>query len=446
MTPASSFRSTPVIAVLVAVSGIGTVQAQFVFDAPVNISFDFNLGPTSIAPADFNGDGFIDMFVTGRNVEGLAVQLMGQSGGTFGPPSPIAFMAHTDWVAARQLDADADLDLAIAIRSGLGLTAFLPGSGDGTFGPRVDYDVGRRPSHMVADDLDADGDTDLVLVNADSESISVLSNNGSAVFSAIQTIHLGQLTRGIASAFYMAAGDFDADQDLDVAVALSIGYVAVLKNQGDGTFAKPINYPAGTPTGITAGDLDDDGDMDLAYADLDFGAPGLGVLTNQGNGAFGQPLKFLSGQWVWYVTAADLDADGRLDVLMTDALNGTVALFHNQAQSQPAFSEPQLIQTGGFPRSVFPVDIDNDCDLDVLVATFGSATIGSHRVGILRNQTPQGRPCGSGQAVVGGKATPPLVVSQIRPEPAANPPRVSDLNRDGRVDARDAALLLRDWR
>jgi hypothetical protein len=73
----------------------------------------------------------------------------------------------------------------------------------------------------------------------------------------------------------VAVDDLDGDGDRDLAVALNglgyIGYsdsgVAVLENNGDGTFATLVRHDAGAgPQSVAIGDLDGDGDRDLAVA------------------------------------------------------------------------------------------------------------------------------------------------------------------------------------
>ncbi|MBC8123573.1 MAG: VCBS repeat-containing protein, partial [Gemmatimonadaceae bacterium] len=86
-------------------------------------------------------------------------------------------------------------------------------------------------------------------------------------------------------------GDLDGDGDLDLAVTNSSDYpdfngtVSVLKNNGNGTFATPQIFAVGdSPRSITFGDLDGDGDLDLATAN--YRSDSVSVLKNNGNGTF----------------------------------------------------------------------------------------------------------------------------------------------------------------
>jgi len=426
-------------------SWASNARAQFVFDPPVSFSLGFDAGPTSIGHGDFNDDGLIDLAVTGRNNDGLMLLLMGSAETGFDPAVPLEFGRQSDWVAAEFLDSDLHVDLAVAPRGGVGKVAVFKGSGGGVFGARVDYPVGRGPSHMAARDFDGDGDTDLAVMDNSSGTVTLLLNDGNAVLtSSGQINHVGRLGRGLAGAFYLTAADFDGDLDVDVAVARASGYVTVLLNNGDATFALPVHYTAGTVTGIAAGDVDDDGDIDIVFADLTLLAPGfLGVLRNQGNGLFGDLAKFpMPGNTMWFVALADLDGDGLLDPIVTDALGSQLFLFHNEsADGQLALADPQQIDVGGFPRSVFAVDLDDDCDLDLVIAN-----ISSHRVQVLINNTPQAKPCRSA-AASGQKPGRFAARKEAQAKaPALRRPVIADTNADGRIDAADLATALQEWR
>ena len=433
------------LAVAVVLAWASVARAQFVFDPPVNFSFDFDAWPTSIGHGDFNDDGLIDLAVTGRNLDGLMLILMGREETGFEPAVPLEIGRQTDWVAVEFLDGDPHLDLGIAPRGGVGKVAVLKGTGSGTFGARVDYPVGRGPSHMAARDFDGDGDTDLAVMDNTSATVTLLRNDGNAVFtSSGQINHVGRFDRGLSGAFYLTAADFDGDLDIDVAAARAAGYVTVLMNNGDATFARPIDYAAGTATGIAAGDVDGDGDIDIVFGDLTLTAPGfLGVLRNQGNGLFGDVAKFpMPGNTMWFVALADLDGDGLLDPIVTDALGSRLFLFHNEsADGQLALADPQQIDVSGFARSVFAVDLDDDCDLDLLVAN-----ISTHRVQVLINNTPQAKPCRS--AAASGRSPARFAARQeIRPKaPAPRRPVIADTNGNGRIDAADLAAALQEWR
>lgn len=417
-------------------------RAQFVFDPPVVFPAGFDAFPTSLAWGRFDDDALLDALVSARNVDGLALIFIGNAESFFDAPIQLSLEEQTDWVIAEKLDGDMHLDLAIALRSGVGKIAVLKGTGAGTFVDRVDYKVGRAPSQIVAADFDGDQDIDLAALGNLSDTVTLLRNDGTGAFtSSGQINHVGRLGKGNSGAFYFTAADLDGDGDIDIAVARAAGYVTVLKNRGDGIFEKPVDYIAGTAVGIATGDLDGDGDADIVFADLTLSSPGfVGVLLNQGDGTFGNPMKFpIPGNTMWFVAAVDLNGDTRPDVVVSDALGQRLFLLENQSSNQKlSFGEPQLIGLGGFPRSIFPVDIDDDCDMDLLVAS-----IGSHAMQLLINQTPQEKPCRGASSALPDRVGPkPAAGGSLRKDVAPVLQALSDLNGDGRIDAVDLAFQL----
>src|SRR6185437_333831 len=126
-----------------------------------------------------------------------------------------------------------------------------------TFAAKVDYPTGKGPSSVVMADLNGDGKTDLAVANQSSSSVSVLINNGAGAFIA----KLDHATNPLPGS--LVAADLNGDGKPDLALldgTLSSAAVGVLINNGDGTFAAEVDYPAGwAPTSLTVADLNGDG-------------------------------------------------------------------------------------------------------------------------------------------------------------------------------------------
>ena len=101
-----------------------------------------------------------------------------------------------------------------------------------------------------------------------------LSNNGTGSFTATSTLTVGD------SPALVAAGDLDGDGDLDLAVTnQDSDNVTILTNSGTGTFTATSTLTVGDgPVSVAAGDLDGDGRLDLAVAN--FGSDNVSVLLN----------------------------------------------------------------------------------------------------------------------------------------------------------------------
>ncbi len=150
----------------------------------------------------------------------------------------------------------------------------------------------------------------------------VLSGSGS--FAGVASV-VGQTdARGV------AAGDWDADGDLDLAVAnFGANSLAILFNDTSGSFSntRTIASLRGA-TAISAGDWDADGDLDLAVAN--FGANSVVALRNNGAGFF-STVQTITGQFgARGLAAGDWNSDGSLDLVSASSGDNSVKLLRNQ--------------------------------------------------------------------------------------------------------------------
>ncbi len=229
------------------------------------------------------------------------------------------------------LDGDGDTDL-VATGQGVPGVSVLLNHGNNSFAPYAHYDAVYGTAGITSADLDADGDTDLAVASHGAD-VSVLLNHGNGTFGTDVQYAVGQNPTGITSA------DFDGDGDIDLATSADgSATVSVLLNQGQGSFAPHVQYAAGhEPTDVTSADLDGDGDVDLAVSNFFNPAAGfagtVSVLLNQGNGTFAAPVFHVIGDWTsvaYYVTNADLNGDGRADLVALNDDQDYVAVLLNQ--------------------------------------------------------------------------------------------------------------------
>ena len=430
----------PAVLLIACAPPVANAQLPFDFAPPIEIEMPFNLYPTCIAAADVNHDGWIDLAVTGRNNDGLMMLLMGNGPASFDDPVEFFIGRQTDWAAFRDFDMDGELDLAIAVRSGTGPIIILRGFGDGTFGDRVDYPVGRSPTSFVARDLDGDEACDIVVANNGSDDATVLLNAGDGTFITWQTIDLAGPLDGPAGPFYSTWSDFDNDGDPDVVIAhLSSGHVSVLLNQGDGTFSSPLTISIMLPTCVAADDMNGDGEIDILTADMTDSTGGFAVLENQGN-AFFEGLTHVHplGGWAWFIETPDLNGDTRPDVALTDVFNGLILFLPNETEREITFGFAQPVFIGSFPRFVLPINLDADCDIDILIAD-----IGTHDLTILINETEQVGDCPMADLNDDLQIDTGDLLMLLGEWGAFGSD--ADMNYDGRVDVHDLLFLLEQW-
>jgi hypothetical protein len=170
-------------------------------------------------------------------------------------------------------------------------------------------------------DLDGDGDLDLTVANQDSGDIAVLLNDGDGTFAHPARYAVGGRLKSV------AIGDLSGDGHPDLAVANNVE-LAVFHNVGNGTFTAEGSYAVGeTPKVAAPGDLDGDGDLDLVVTDRD--GDRIWVLRNAGDGTFADSVPFETGDGPRGMAVADLDADGDADVVVANMDGDDVSVLLN---------------------------------------------------------------------------------------------------------------------
>jgi hypothetical protein len=288
----------------------------------------------SVATADFNADGHLDLAVQNNNGFGGAVTvLMGNGDGTFGPPTDVSTGYPTS-VAAADINADGRPDL---VATGASASVLL-GNGDGTFQPGTDVVGGNR---VAIADMNGDGRPDLVVASTPSVDdgtghriyfgeVSVRLGNGDGTFVTGTSFPTGQ------SPWSLAVADLNGDGRLDV-VAANRGQplestpgstASVLLGNGDGTLGPKTDFDTGmVPVSVAVKDLNGDGHPDLAVTCWWVGA--VSVLFGNGNGTFQPQILFSTGAVNYSVAIGDLNADGRPDLAIGNQSTNTVHVLLN---------------------------------------------------------------------------------------------------------------------
>jgi hypothetical protein len=233
----------------------------------LSASYRTGVAPISVAAADFNGDGHLDLAVAnngGQSGQGSLMVFIGTGKGTFQKPVTYKIVGAPWAVAAGDLNGDHHPDLAVTNLGGY-VSVFI-NDGTGKFLKPVTYSAtGGEVVDVKIADLRHDGKQDLILANG-SVGMVVLLNNGDGTFGKA-TIYPPTCQNCVAPEACVVA-DFNLDGKLDVACATSIDDSYLFYGDGKGNFGSSIpihdaiNFQGGY--GIAAGDFNNDKAPDLA--------------------------------------------------------------------------------------------------------------------------------------------------------------------------------------
>ncbi|MGB7061388.1 MAG: FG-GAP-like repeat-containing protein, partial [Candidatus Zixiibacteriota bacterium] len=269
-------------------------------------------------------------------------------------------------VFCADLDGDSHLDLAVANLNSDSVS-ILKNNGDGTFQTKADYGAGDGPVSVFCADLDGDLDLDLAVANAIANSVSILENNGDGTFQTKVDYGVGVYPTSVFCA------DLDEDGDLDLAVSnMESLDISILKNDGDGIFQPAVNYDAGMhPVSVFCADLDGDLDLDLAVANWYYMS--VSVLKNNGDGTFQAKVQYVAGSVPTSVFCANLDGDLDLDLAVACDGSDSVSILMNNGDA--TFPTSVNHGAGDSPFSIFSADLDGDGDLDLAVTNWDSDSV-----------------------------------------------------------------------
>ncbi|MFN0150983.1 MAG: FG-GAP-like repeat-containing protein [bacterium] len=289
-------------------------------------------GPRGIHAGDITGDRYPDLAVTAA-LDSSIITFNNSGTGAFGDTLKFDTNLLAYNIHGADFDGDADMDLSVGNLQGNQI--LIAKNDDGAFPVFTTLLADSSPRNMEFYDFDRDGDRDLAAVNANGK-VSVFKNLGGGLFGPDATYGVGLRSLSL------NVNDLNGDGWLDIAVSnVQGGSISLLFNRGDGTFGDDslvvvdsINVGPGKNTlfDVYGGDLDGDGDIDLATANWFTGK--FFVLANDGAGRF--DIAFVSdsvGVGLQNIVGADPDQDGDLDLVITNWATGKVRVFRNGVSS-----------------------------------------------------------------------------------------------------------------
>ncbi|MBS1551646.1 MAG: T9SS type A sorting domain-containing protein [Bacteroidetes bacterium] len=346
--------------------------------------------------ADIDNDGDSDVvgsrYFAGfmGTANGFAV-LKNEGSGSFSSiPVYYSSPQSSEFVYSAKLNNDAFQDIIVSNTgnnfSGNSISVFM-NQGNGSFGAPVNYFVGGGPVGIAADDFNGDNKTDIAVATCGSfgsgNTVTILINNGDGTFADPVLYPAGS------APYKLSAGKINPDNFIDLAVANENGKVNVLINTGTGNFSNRTEYSftlsgTGYRPSIKLCDTDNDTDLDILYGNNGLGSAGpeIGLLRNTG-GVFSAPetipTTIFAGA-IRDIEAADLNNDGWNDIVTANAnarvTDGYQVLLSNGSGGfQTAFRN----NAGQNTEDAMVGDIDNDGKTDILTADSYSMQVTVHK-------------------------------------------------------------------
>ena len=358
-----------------------------------------NAGPNSVAIGDVNGDGIADIVTGDENTAGVSV-LLGNGSGGFAAPvsySAGAGASVTDGVALFDLDHDGKADIIATNRSSSTASVLLSTNGYAA----TQYGVGSFPQGVALGDVNGDGKTDIVTGNffgGGSADVSILVGDGNGGFTTPASS-----IAGTGSTIDLALADFNGDGKLDIVTAsLNSNSASVLLNTtasagATPTFGAPATYSLGaganvsTFSSLAAADLNGDGKADIVAASS--GNNTVSVLLNTtvgvgGAATFASAVTYSAGSGnpaPSSVYLADMNGDGKADIVTADQGTNQISVLLNNGNGTFGTAATYSVGATG-PLAVALADLNGDGQTDIVTAnkTSNNTSVFLNNGGILK--------------------------------------------------------------
>jgi hypothetical protein len=352
----------------------GSVFAQTPVRFSGAVNFSDGSGPYSVATADFNRDGNLDVVVVNNSGGNVAVLLGdGKGGMTLKTNCPAGIVP--EGVGAGLFNTNGIPDMVASTTYG-NAALYFKGVGDGNFMPSSSLNLnitGGAPSRVLTGDFNHDGKLDFVVAVMPDGATTFLGNGDGTFQSAIPAF----VSTGNGSA---AAGDLNRDGNLDLVLPNSTAKgVYVLLGKGDGTFGPATNFNvpislASSLYALAVADLNHDGKPDVVAVEQ-LASNAVTVMMGDGTGKLTILTNYALSYGAVSVAIADLNDDGIPDLLV-GTLGGYIQVMLGKGDG--TFVQDARLAVPG-TAGIVVADFNNDGQPDIV-------SVGAGNISILLNE------------------------------------------------------------
>jgi len=347
--------------------GTGTVLGGlYIYDGGTySLSTTANIPAVYMGSADWgdiDGDNDLDIIIMGADptYSDITEVFQNNGDGTFTSLSAGIVPAEQGEVTFADFNGDTFLDVSL---SGIGvsnrITKLYSNDGTGTFTEETSVVLpGMNYGRIKWADYDNDLDLDFVLSGIDdgtggSEEFytEIYTNNGDGSFSVSGILlHKGWLGD-------TEWGDYNDDGNIDLVISGTGGdgterFTLLYKNNGDGTFTElAVGFPGVSHSSLEWGDFDKDGDLDLFIVGEET-TPGEGnsisnIYNNDGEDVFSASTEdVFSYSFYGDADSGDIDGDGKKDIVISGYYNpgyeSNSAVYENTTPTLISFIEKSI--------------------------------------------------------------------------------------------------------
>ena len=320
-----------------------------------------------------------------------------QEGSTpsFSSPNNISNQSGASFCLNADFDRDGDTDVILLQKSG-GKVSLYENNGVGTFAAANSFytNTDSAPNFGLVGDFNEDGYPDLAVAMEGSGEVIIFQNDAANDISFTEINNIS----GVNEVSYLDLGDVDSDGDMDVVVicknsVTQLDEIRWFRNDSTLHFeSEAVPLPSlvfstgstitldilqiNNPKSLSLGDVDQDGDLDLAVASSQDG--NFSLLLNDGNGTFRSPsllYKEINGE-AHGVKLIDLNSDDKLDLVLSTKSPTKFGVMLQSSQGGGEFQSPNLFYNSTYFVNAFDFgDFDMDGDIDIIAATFADSNL-----------------------------------------------------------------------
>jgi hypothetical protein len=300
------------------------------------------------------------------------------------PGSPVPFQSGPSNVLIGDMNNDRKLDLVVAFAQARSITV-LEGKGNGQFGAVLsNTTLAEAPGEIALGDLNGDSKVDVAVSSHDSYGVVLLTGDGKGGLAVAPTSPIVMKQGQHPHTHGLAVADINRDNKLDLITCNNADNdISLAFGEGRGNFTRvPQSFPVGPiPYPFAVGDLNNDGRLDIVATATATGpsrreqlplSRALTLVLSDGKGGFSPHQLPLRTDEPWFAAIADLNADGRADIVATHHEQSAMTVMIGDGRGGFTEANGSPFDFGVSLFHLIIADVDRDGTMDV-VATSGDS-------------------------------------------------------------------------